>query len=239
MGDTIAFFGNTGEGKTFLAYLTALIEKARGRPVYMNFHAQGINCTKILRGRPPSEYPPSRYYLSGPDQLINMTRYSTFERNSLVILDEAYAWGLDARETMAGDTASRKGRLALTHSILQSRKAHYQIEHTEQLVRSVDNRLRFLTEIYVMMKSVSYRIIDGEKINTEFMLMPLLNQGIWGIKPLPRLYIREPVFWYFNRFYDTYEQISLETQNLEDQAAKEGVKFHKESIPVPEDNLDQ
>ena len=221
MGDTLAFFGNTGEGKTFTAALVALIEKAKGRPVYANFHIAGINCERILRGARPEEYGDNHYYLPTPEALIKRTRRNGFERNSLVLLDEAYAWGLDARETMTGGLESRKGRLALTHALLQSRKAHYQIAHTEQLIRSIDNRLRFLTEIYVMMQSVSYRIIDGEKINTEFVLHPFQNLGIWGFKELPPLFIKENIFWYFNQFYDTYEQITVETQGLEEQEEKE------------------
>ena len=216
-----------------------MIERARGRPVYLNYHVQGINCPKIIRGGKPSDYEPNHYYLETPEQLIKKTRAATFEKNSLVCVDEAYAWGLDARETMTGEKDSRKGRLALTHAILQSRKAHFQIMHTEQLIRSIDNRLRFLTEIYVLMRATAFRIIDGEKTNVEFALYPFQNLGVWGFKQLPTNRISEKVFWKFNKYYDTYEQITLQEQELEKQENIELPKEFKKEFTVPSVNGDE
>ena len=225
------------------------MSKAQGRPVYANYHIAGINCPRILRGARPAEYVRQfggfndndvygrvtdeyyntygKYYIPDPEILISMTRGNRFERNSLVVLDEAYAWGLDARETMSGEKDSRKARLALTHAILQSRKAHFNIEHTEQLIKSIDNRLRFLTEIYVLMEGISYRYIDGEKMNTEFKLSPFQNLGVWGFKQLPPLFIKEPIFWLLNRYYDTYEQVTLQEEAIE---KIEGNTIKKERI---------
>ena len=228
MGDTTAYFGNTGEGKTKALTLMALSAKVAGRPVYLNFHVRGINCEKVLNERNPSEYPDNPYYLPHPDRLIELSRNNLFPRNSLVGLDEAYAWGLDARETMQGVQDSSKGRLALTHSILQSRKAHYQMVHTEQLIRSIDNRLRFLTEFYVLMRGTAYQInIYNEKENVEFVCKPFQNLGIFGFRDLPAMYIDKPVSDFVNRYYDTFEQISYESELLMDQ--EKGSKY-KEKI---------
>lgn len=218
MGDTTAAFGNTGEGKTKFEVISALQAKAAGRPVYLNHHVRGINCSEIVPGRFPSEYPPSPYYLESPKRLIYMSRHNLFPRNSFVGIDEAYAWGLDARETMKGDQDSKEGRLALTHSILQSRKAHYQILHTEQLIRSIDNRLRFLTEYYVLMRGTSYTINEyNEKENVEFRCQPYQNLGIFGFREMPPMYIDLPVNNWVNRYYDTFEQVSYEQEIIMDE----------------------
>ena len=246
MGDTTALFGNTGEGKTFTLTLLALMAKANGRSVFLNNHVVGINCPAIIRGGRPEDYnkkfgglnDPNRvtkdyylkygqYYLPDPEVLIMKTRTYSFPRNSLVCIDEAYAWGLDARESMGGATESKKSRLALTHAILQSRKSHFNISHTEQLIKSIDNRLRFLTEIYVLMEGISYRYIDGERVNVEFKLSPFQNLGVWGFKQLPPLFIREPIFWALNSCYDTYEQITIEEEAL---IRAEGNSIRKEAI---------
>ena len=226
--------------------MTALMARANGRPTFLNCHVAGINCPNIIRGGRPEEYnqkfgglnDPNRvtkqyhemygqYYVPDPEVLIMKTRRNLFPRNSLVCIDEAYAWGLDARETMTGASESRKSRLALTHAILQSRKAHFNIQHTEQLIKSIDNRLRFLTEIYVLMEGISYRYIDGERVNVEFKLSPFQNLGVWGFKQLPPLFIREPIFWALNSCYDTYEQITIEEEAL---IRAEGNSIRKEAI---------
>lgn len=199
MTEIISVIGSVGHGKTFLSTCFALNARANDRKVFANYHIKGINCMKL--GQP---YEPNHYYISSPDQLSTIE----FPRNSLVVLDEAYTW-CDARLSM-GVKGKKEDMIKFTHVLLQSRKKHFETLHTEQIFKTVDNRLQQLTTVLIIPRPIaSLKLETGELVNCAFIAE--IYECFQGkpIRLMHKLKFPYPLWNKVRAMYDTDESVEV------------------------------
>lgn len=160
----IGIFGDKGSGKTLLC--TILLKKAydKGYKIYSN------------------------YKLNFNFEPITILKLAQLDFNNCIIgLDEAYNY-LDAR------LSQTQQNIILSRLIAQSRKMKVHIIYTAQLMRTVDVRLRNLTDIIILAqktkKGFEYTIFNSLSVKT-FLL-------------------KNSVAKRFYNLYDTYEIIEDE-----------------------------
>jgi ABC-type Na+ transport system ATPase subunit NatA len=168
----LGIFGNLGSGKTLLASILAYAFKQKNYKIYANYNL------KI-----------SDYYidLSDPQNFINIFKKINNKEKNLIVLDELYIF-MDSRAS-----ASIRNRI-YDMIVLQSRKLNLNIIHTEQDPKSIDLRLRLITNYYL------YTEFDKK----ENILYITLFDNLYA-QPIKKLKI-ENVDKFFN-LYDTTQKI--------------------------------
>ena len=189
-------------------------------PCYSDFHVAGINCDKIVPGQLPVDYPDDPHYLAAFSDI----KERDFPKGSVLFLDELIK-EFDNRLTM-GKVEETKYRSRLTQSFMQIGKKHLRVVHAEQITRTIDWRIAYLSEMFLVPRPTAYKIVDQEVINVEFDVTPVINEGIFGFREMPHYYMDEERFWYYAFEYDSDEPVLSEDEKLEarEKKRKEEIK---------------
>ena len=204
----------------------------QGIPSYADFHVAGVNCDKITPGQLPIDYPDDSQYLVS----LNEIKEREFPKGSVVFLDELIK-EFDNRMTM-GTGKETKYRARLTQAFMQIGKKHLRVVHAEQITRTIDWRIAYLSELFLVPRPTAYKIVDKEVINVEFDITPVVNEGIFGFHELPHYYMDEERFWYHAFDYDSDEPVMSETEKVEAKAKKRKLDHINKELANHEKNLE-
>lgn len=220
----MAFTANPRNGKTRL--MVDLAKDAQKLnppiPIYADFHIAGINCDKITAGQSPIDYPEDNHYISSFDEIKN----KTFPKGSVLLLDELIK-RFDNRLTM-GKGEETKARAKLTQAFMQIGKKHLRVCHAEQISRTIDWRIAYLSELFIVPRPRAFKIVDNEIINVEFEVTPVVNEGIFGFQELPHYIMNEQRFWLHAFDYDSDEPVLDDEEIAEIKAKRDAPRLAKE-----------
>ena len=208
----ISVTANPRNGKTRMMVDMIKDLADNGIPSYVDFHVAGVNCDKIVPGQLPIDYPDDPHYLASFSDI----KERDFPKGSVLFLDELIK-EFDNRLTM-GKTEETKYRSRLTQSFMQIGKKHLRVVHAEQITRTIDWRIAYLSEMFLVPRPTAYKIVDQEVINVEFDVTPVINEGIFGFREMPHYYMDENRFWYYAFEYDSDEPVLSEEEKLEARA---------------------
>ena len=206
----IACTANPRNGKTRMMVDMIKDLNDQGIDCYPDFHVAGVNCDKIIPGQLPIDYPEDPHYLPG----FRDIKDREFPKGSVLFLDELIK-EFDNRLTVGSGKEETRTRAELTQAFMQIGKKHLRVVHAEQITRTIDWRIAYLSEMFLVPRPIAYKIIDNEVLNVEFDITPVVNEGIFGFREMPHYYMDEERFWYYAFEYDSDEPVMSEKEKLE------------------------
>ena len=193
----------------------------RDIPVFPDFHVAGVNCDRIVKGQSCIDYPDDPNYVTSFEDI----KTRDFPRGSVVFLDELIK-EFDNRLTI-GTKAETKYRVELTQGFMQLRKKHVRTVHSSQIARTIEWRLLWLSEFFVIPEPTAYKEIDSEVFNVAFRAPVIRNHGMFGFEYVTTYLMDENRFWLYADEYDTDEPVLSSKERDEAKARRESTVEQK------------
>ena len=225
-GRIISMTANPRNGKTRSMVDMIFDLEQRGVPCYPDWHVEGINCDKIIPDQLPIDYPDDPKYISDFKDIHT----KEFPKGAVLFLDELIK-EFDNRMSVGHGKSETRLRAELTQEFMQIGKKHLRVVHAEQIVKTIDWRIAYLSEMFLTPRPIARKLIDNEVYNVAFEMIPVMNEGLFGFRELKHLIMPEDRFWLYADKYDSDEPVMSAKEKEE---ILESRKKEKESRELKE-----